>query len=69
MNDKNLCYSCARGKVCRENPAFPCKECAGYVAEQKRIHMAITKTMTSSATGCHCQNRLLQCPRKASEKA
>ena len=37
MNDKNLCYSCARGKVCRENPAFPCKECAGYVAEQKWI--------------------------------
>ena len=37
MNDKNLCYSCARGKVCRENPAFPGKECAGYVAEQKWI--------------------------------
>lgn len=37
MNDKNLCYSCARGKVCRENPAFPCKECSCYVAEQKWI--------------------------------
>ena len=58
MNDKNLCYSCARGKVCRENPAFPCKECSCYVAEQKWISVKDRLPVVGQEVLCFCAGNL-----------